>query len=108
MDLTDSDPGRAGRVGRRCAMFAGNVGFWRSLRPVWRKPLGYQPFIIIGVLLSTVAWTVAAFALTAARFVTVVVGQAAFICGIVLCLLGMGYFGAVMGVAGLVASRIAA
>ena len=54
-------------------MFAGNVGFWRSLRPVWRRPLGYQPFIILGVLLSAVAWTVAAFALTVARFATVVV-----------------------------------
>ena len=89
-------------------MFAGNVGFWRSLRPVWRRPLGHQPFIILGVLLSAVAWTVAAFAVTAARFATVVVGQAAFIGGIVLCLLGLGYLGAVMGVAGLVASRIAA
>ena len=89
-------------------MFAGNVGFWRSLRPVWRRPLGYQPFIILGVLLSAVAWTVAAFAVTVARLATVVVGQAAFVGGIVLCLLGMGYLGAVMGVAGLVASRIAA
>jgi hypothetical protein len=89
-------------------MFAGNVGFWRSLRPVWRRPLGYQPFIILGVLMSTVAWTVTAFAVTVARFVTVVVGQAAFVGGIALCLLGMGYLGAVMGVAGLVASRIAA
>lgn len=89
-------------------MFAGNVGFWRSLRPVWRRPLGHQPFIIFGVLLSAVAWTVAAFAVTAARFATVVVGQAAFVGGICLCLLGMGYIGAVMGVAGLVASRIAA
>jgi len=89
-------------------MFAGNIGFWRSLRPVWRRPLGYQPFIILGVLLSAVAWTVAAFAVTVARFATVVVGQAAFVGGIVLCLLGMGYLGAVMGVAGLVASRIAA
>jgi len=89
-------------------MFAGNASFWRSIRPVWRKPLAHQPFIIIGVLLSAVVWTVAAFALTAARLVTVVIGQAAFVGGIVLCLLGMGWVGAAMGVAGLVASRLAA
>lgn len=89
-------------------MFAGNVGFWRSLRPVWRRPLGHQPFIILGVLLSAVVWTLAASALTVARLATVIAGQAAFVGGIVLCLLGMGYVGAVMGVAGLVASRIAA
>ncbi len=89
-------------------MFAGNASFWRSIRPVWRKPLGHQPFIILGVLLSAVAWTVAAFALTAVRLATVVLGQAAFVGGIVLCLLGMGWIGAVMGVAGLVTSRLAA
>lgn len=89
-------------------MFAGNASFWRSIRPVWRKPLAHQPFIILGVLLSTVAWTVAAFALTAVRLVTVILGQAAFIGGILLCLLGMGWIGVVMGVAGLVASRLAA
>ena len=79
-------------------MFAGNIGFWRSLRPVWRRALGYQPFIILGVLLSTVAWTVAAFVVTTSRFAAVVVGQAAFVGGIVLCLLGLGYLGAVVGV----------
>ena len=89
-------------------MFAGNVGLWRSLRPVWRKPLVHQPFIIFGVLLSALVWTAAAFAVTAARLATVVAGQAAFIGGILLCLFGYGYLGAPIGVAGLVASRIAA
>ncbi len=89
-------------------MFAGCVDLWRSLRPVWRKPLAYQPFIIIGMLLSTVAWTVAAGIVCAARLVTVVAGETALIGGIMLCLLGFGYIGAPMGVIGLVASRLAA
>ncbi len=89
-------------------MFAGCVGLWRSLRPVWRRPLAYQPFIIIGMLLSALAWTVAAGVVCAARLATVVVGEAALIGGIVLCLLGFGYIGAPAGVAGIVLSRLAA
>ncbi len=89
-------------------MFAGNVGLWRSLRPVWRRPLAHQPLIIFGVFLSAVVWTGVAFTLCAVRFLTVVVGQAAFVGGILLCLLGLGYLGAPIGVAGLVVSRMAA
>ncbi len=89
-------------------MFAGSASLWRSLRPVWRRPLAHQPLIIFGIFLSTLVWTGVAFALCAVRFLTVVAGQTAFIGGILLCLLGLGYLGAPIGVAGLVASRMAA
>jgi hypothetical protein len=82
--------------------------FWRSLVPVIRKPLLHQPLLIAAYLIRAVLWTVLAAAVCLGRLATVVVGQGAFVAGIVLCLIGYGYFGAPLGVVGLVASRLAA
>ena len=82
--------------------------FWRSFYPVFRRPLVHQPFIIAAVVLRALVWTAVATAICTARFVTVVAGLSAFVGGIVLCLVGYGYLGAPIGVAGLVASRLAA
>jgi hypothetical protein len=82
--------------------------FWRSLRPVFRRPLAYQPFIIFGFAVSAFAWAATAFVVCAARLAAVVAGMSAFVGGILLCLLGYGWLGAPVGVAGLVASRLAA
>ncbi len=82
--------------------------FWRSLVPVLKSPLVEQPFLILGLVLKTVVWTLLAGAACAARLLAVVAGEAAFVGGIVLCLLGLGHIGAPLGIAGLVASRMAA
>lgn len=82
--------------------------FWRSLVPVLKRPLVEQPFLILGHVLKAAAWTLLAGAACVARLLTVVAGEAAFIGGIVLCLLGLGHIGAPLGVAGLVVSRMAA
>ncbi len=82
--------------------------FWRSLVPVLKRPLVEQPFLILGHVLKTVVWTLLAGTACAARLLAVVVGEVAFVGGIVLCLLGFGHIGAPLGIAGLVASRMAA
>jgi len=87
-------------------IFSGS--FWRSLLPVLRKPLAHQPFLIAAYLARAVLWTAAAAAVCAGRLAAVVAGEAAFVGGIVLCLVGQGHIGLPMGVAGLVASRLAA
>ena len=87
-------------------VFSGH--FWRSLVPVLRRPLGHQPFLIAAYLLRALLWFFCAAAVCLGRLAAVVAGQAAFVGGIVLCLIGYGYVGAPLGVAGLLASRLAA
>ena len=82
--------------------------FWRSLLPVLRRPLLHQPFLILAYLMRSLLWFASATVLCVGRLATVVVGQAAFIGGVVLCLVGYGYLGAPVSVLGLVASRLAA
>jgi hypothetical protein len=82
--------------------------FWRSLAPVLKMPLIDQPFLILAHLSSALLWVLVVGAACLGRLLAVVAGEAAFIGGIVLCLLGLGYIGAPLGVAGLVASRLAA
>ena len=89
-------------------MFAGSAGLWRSLAQVRRMPLAWQPFVILGMFLSVVAWTAAAGIVCALRLLAVIAGQAAFVAGVVLCLLGFGLVGLPLGVTGLIASRAAA
>lgn len=82
--------------------------FWRSLLPVLKRPLVHQPFLIVAYLLRAILWTAVAAAVCVGRLAAVVLGQCAFIAGIVLCLLGHSLLGLPLGVAGLVASRLAA
>ena len=82
--------------------------FWLSLTPVLRSPLADQPFLILAHLLEALLWILIASAVCVGRFLAVVAGETAFIGGIVLCLLGLGHVGAPLGVAGFVASRLAA
>jgi hypothetical protein len=81
--------------------------FWCSLLPVLRRPLAQQPFLILAYLLRSTLWVLSAGAVCLGRLLAVVAGQAAFVAGIVLCLIGYGHLGAPMSVIGLVASRLA-
>jgi hypothetical protein len=82
--------------------------FWRTLVPVLKRPLIDQPFLILAHLLEALLWALIAGAACLGRLLAVVAGETAFIGGIVLCLLGLGHIGAPLGVAGFVASRLAA
>jgi hypothetical protein len=88
------------------SIFSGH--FWRSLVPIMQAPLSHQPFLILAYLVRTVVWVVTALIVCTGRFAAVVVGQSAFVAGIVMCLVGYGYVGAPVSVIGLVASRLAA
>jgi len=82
--------------------------FWRSLLPVLRRPLSHQPFLIFAYLLRALLWFFSALAVCLGRLAVVILGEAAFIGGIVLCLIGFWFLGAPVGVLGFVASRLAA
>ena len=82
--------------------------FWRSLLPVLRRPLSHQPFLIFAYLMRALLWFVSALAVCVGRITMVIVGQAAFIVGILLCLIGFWFLGGPIGVLGFVASRLAA
>jgi hypothetical protein len=82
--------------------------FWSSLAAVLRQPLIRQPFTIAGFAVTALAWVVVASAAWLMRLAAVVAGELAFVGGICLCLVGLSYIGAPLGLAGLVASRVAA